>query len=76
MKDDDILRWLIDFGTDWVEYTVTLQGTWIGLDAGILGEGMERKYIEEREPFDTKGYKWELRLTEKALARLDDGTNT
>lgn len=73
MSAEQILRWLIEFGSDWVVFGTTLKDTWAMREIGLTkaeaqGDLKSNININDGEP-------WKMKLTEKALARLDDGTN-
>ena len=71
MQDEHILRWLIEFGTDWVDDR-TLSGTWADdgfywHDAKVEGLLELKNEVVEGRPL-THAYK----LTQKALDRLSN----
>jgi len=74
MQDEHILRWLIEFGTDWVDDR-TLNGSWA--DAGFYWYGSVKLGMLEENKWDeiSNGYKHTRRaykLTQKALDRLSN----
>ena len=67
MKDEQILRWLIEFGSDWV-YARLLALTWA--DRELHWRNCVEKGLLERKVDILRVY---YRLTPKALERIDDG---
>ena len=72
MSDDDILRWLIDFGTDWVVVGETLKGTWAIEEIGFTSAVVQGDLESNLNIYDGEPRK--LKLSEKAIARLGDRT--
>lgn len=73
MSKEHILRWMLEFGTDWVSQTV-LHGTWA--DREITWSVMHsRGYLKIQ---DMRRASWNVRLTSKAIKSLkerDDGVS-
>jgi hypothetical protein len=70
MSNDQILRWLIEFGSDWVVVGVTLRNTWAVRDIGLESAGQQGDLDSNLALYD--GEPWKVRLTQQALDRLKD----
>jgi hypothetical protein len=64
MRNEERLRWLIQFGSDWVEYQTVLVGTW----ADTLS--FERARLDGDLEFNDFGAPFAVRLSEEALRKL------
>ena len=69
MSKGDILRWLIVFGSDWVDWYEVLMDTWAE-DKIVYDTAVEQGDLEERMDVDT----WQMRLTKQALNRIKPKT--
>lgn len=71
MSTEQILRWLVDFGTDWVDIKIDLEGTWAMDDILLFKAEMQGDLeLNDLHPLDAV---WKARLTKKALKRLEKG---
>jgi len=64
MRNEERLRWLIQFGSDWVDYHNVLSGTWAD------NVGLERARIEGDLEFNDFGAPFAVRLSDEALRKL------
>ncbi len=71
MKDEHILRWLIEFGTDWVD-AHTLTDSWA--DSEFFWHGAYEEGLLHNKTNDVKTATFGLsyKLTQKALDRLSN----
>ena len=71
MLDEHILRWLIEFGTDWVN-SHTLTDSWA--DPAFFWHGArEEGLLEHKEGVvEKKPFNYSYKLTQKALDRLSN----
>jgi len=71
MSKEHILRWLLEFGTDWVSQT-KLHGTWADIELTWVYM-QDEGYLKIE---DMRRRSWNVRLTKKAIKSLkerDDG---
>jgi hypothetical protein len=69
MTNDQILRWLIEFGSDWVHQDILL-GTWADRDLTWIAQ--RRFGLLEIVEKNLSDEWWLVRLSQKALDRLKD----
>jgi hypothetical protein len=68
MTNDQILRWLIEFGSDWVHQNI-LNRTWADKDLTWIAQ--QRFGLLEIDEKSVENW-WLVRLSQKALDRLKD----
>jgi hypothetical protein len=66
MSKQSVLRWMIEFGIDWVEQA-RVRGSWADIE--LYWEGLDEHGWLKIENRDVKEYR--MRLTEKALKSLE-----
>lgn len=72
MNTEQILRWLIEFGSDWVVVGETLRETWAEREIGFHDAERQGDLDSNLHVYD--GEPWRVKLSEKALSRLKRGT--
>jgi hypothetical protein len=68
MSTEQVLRWLLQFGSDWVIVGDILDETW-AMSEIDFGEAERQGYLESNlSTYD--GKPWQLKLTEQAIKSL------
>jgi len=71
MDNEIILRWLAEFGSDWVVVGKTLRDTWATMSIDIDGEASQGYLESNLRVYDAEP--WKVRLTQKAIEKLEKG---
>jgi hypothetical protein len=70
MSTEQILRWLIEFGSDWVVVGKTLNASWAMSEIGFEEAVRQGDLDSNLNVYD--GEPWKVKLSEQAIERLGE----